>query len=151
MTPRRDEGRATGRRATGASRAARLWLSIVGWSAWGLLGLVVAISAGSYIYLDDTLEAAAPSTPEAKAARRSARGAAGRAGQRAADQLGHAAAARRSRPRHADPGPHGQQARLHSMLSFPRDLLVNIPDVGQGKINSAYSYGAATTIKTVEA
>ena len=51
----------TGRRATGASRAARrLWLSIVGGRSGGIIGLAVAISVGSYIYLDDTLEAAAP-------------------------------------------------------------------------------------------
>jgi LCP family protein required for cell wall assembly len=31
-----------------------------------------------------------------------------------------------------------------SMLSIPRDLLVSIPNYGQGKINAAYAYGSQT-------
>ena len=38
-----------------------------------------------------------------------------------------------------------------SMLSLPRDLRVNIPDRGYGKINAAYAYGgAALLIRTVQ-
>ncbi len=38
-----------------------------------------------------------------------------------------------------------------SQLSIPRDSLVDIPGYGQGKVNSAYSYGgAALQIKVVE-
>ena len=65
MTPKRDEPGHRKARYWRVPRRRRLWLSIVGWSLWGILALVVAISAGSYIYLDDTLEAAAPDTPAA--------------------------------------------------------------------------------------
>jgi LCP family protein required for cell wall assembly len=134
-------------------RRRRLWVSIVGWSLWGLLGLVVAIGAGSYIYLDDTLEAAAPNTPEAKAARRATRAVL------PGEPVNVLLIGSDTRPQLGDQGRSDSLILVRmdnkrgfiSMLSFPRDLLVNIPDVGQGKINSAYSYGAATTIKTVEA
>ena len=126
----------------------------MGWSLWGILGLVViAVSAGSYIYLDDTLEAAAPNTPEAKAARRATRAVL------PGEPVNVLLIGSDTRPQLGDPGRSDTLILVRmdnkrgfiSMLSFPRDLLVNIPDVGQGKINSAYSYGAATTIKTVEA
>jgi LCP family protein required for cell wall assembly len=134
-------------------RRRRLWLSVVGWSLWGIIGLAVAISAGSYIYLDDTLEAAAPNTPEAKAARRATRAVL------PGEPVNVLVIGSDTRPQLGDPGRSDTLILVRmdnkrgfiSMLSFPRDLLVNIPDVGQGKINSAYSYGAATTIKTVEA
>ena len=41
-------------------RKRRLWPAIVGWSLCAIIGFVVAISAGAYIYLDDTLAQAAP-------------------------------------------------------------------------------------------
>jgi LCP family protein required for cell wall assembly len=134
-------------------RRRRTWLSVVGWSLWGIIGLVVAISAGSYIYLDDTLEAAAPNTPEAKAARRATRAVL------PGEPVNVLLIGSDTRPQLGDPGRSDTLILVRmdskrgfiSMLSFPRDLLVNIPDVGQGKINSAYTYGAATTIKTVEA
>ena len=134
-------------------RRQRLWMSVVGWSLWGIIGVAVAISAGSYIYLDDTLEAAAPNTPEAKAARRATRAVL------PGEPVNVLVIGSDTRPQLGDPGRSDTLILVRmdnkrgfiSMLSFPRDLLVNIPDVGQGKINSAYSYGAATTIKTVEA
>ncbi len=133
-------------------RRRRLWVSMVGWSLWGILGLVVAISAGSYIYLDDTLEAAAPNTPEAKAARRATRAVL------PGEPVNVLLIGSDTRPELGDPGRSDTLILVRmdnkrgfiSMLSFPRDLLVSIPDVGSGKINSAYSHGAATTIKTVE-
>ena len=153
MTPRRDEPGHRKARYWRVPRRRRLWLSIVGWSLWGILALVVAISAGSYIYLDDTLEAAAPNTPEAKAARRATRAVL------PGEPVNVLLIGSDTRPQLGDPGRSDTLILVRmdnkrgfiSMLSFPRDLLVNIPDVGQGKINSAYSYGAATTIKTVEA
>src|SRR5262249_1573949 len=36
------------------------------------------------------------------------------------------------------------------VLSLPRDLLVNIPGHGMGKINTAFDYGPNTMIKTVK-
>jgi LCP family protein required for cell wall assembly len=134
-------------------RRRRLWLSIVGWSLWGILGLAVAISLGSYIYLDDTLEAAAPDTPDAKAARRAT------TPVLPGEPENILLIGSDTRPELGDPGRSDSLILVRmdskrgfiSMLSFPRDLLVQIPDVGEGKINSAFSYGAATTIKTVEA
>ena len=47
---------------------------------------------------------------------------------------------------HADP-----DADYVSMISFPRDLRVEIPDHGIDKLNAAYAYGGpALTVKTVE-
>ena len=47
---------------------------------------------------------------------------------------------------HVDP-----EADFLSMLSIPRDLRVNIPDRGYGKINAAYAYGGpALLIRTVQ-
>ena len=47
---------------------------------------------------------------------------------------------------HADP-----DADYVSMMSFPRDLRVEIPDHGIDKLNAAYAYGGpALTVKTVE-
>ena len=66
---RRRPSPATEPPATGASpRRRRMWCR----SSAGRCGdrrLVVSVAAGGYIYLDDTLQAAAPNTPEAKAAR----------------------------------------------------------------------------------
>lgn len=152
MAPEREPGH-RGARYWRVPRRRRLWTSVVGWSLWGILALVVAISAGSYIYLDDTLEAAAPDTAEAKAARRATRAVL------PGEPVNVLLIGSDTRPQLGDPGRSDTLILVRmdskrgfiSMLSFPRDLLVNIPDVGQGKINSAYSYGAATTIKTVEA
>ena len=125
-------------------RRRRLWPSIVGWSLWAIIGLAVAIRAGSYIYLDDTLEAAAPDTPEAKAARAATTRRCCRASRTNILLIGSD-----TRPDEGDPGRSDSLILVRmdskrdfiSMLSFPRDLLVQIPDVGEGKINSAYSYG----------
>ncbi len=153
MTPKKVEPPHTKARYWRVPRRRRLWLSIVGWSLWGIIGLAVAISVGSYIYLDDTLEAAAPNTPEAKAARRATRAVL------PGEPVNVLVIGSDTRPELGDPGRSDTLILVRmdnkrgfiSMLSFPRDLLVDIPDIGQGKINSAYSHGAATTIKTVEA
>ena len=153
--PRKDLEQPPHRRARywRVPRKRRLWVSIVGWSLWGILGIVIAVAAGSYLYLDDTLDAAAPNTPEAKAARRATRAVL------PGEPVNVLLIGSDTRPQLGDPGRSDTLILVRmdnkrgfiSMLSFPRDLLVNIPDYGQGKINSAYSLGAATTIKTVEA
>ena len=43
----------------------KLWPAVVAWSLYTIIGLAVAFSAGAFIYLDDTLEQAAPDTAEA--------------------------------------------------------------------------------------
>jgi LCP family protein required for cell wall assembly len=123
----------------------------MGWSLWGVVGITVAVLAGAYIYLDDTLQQAAPNTPEARAARAATRPA---LPGRPVNVLLIGADAR---PDEGDPGRSDSLILVRmdskrgfiSMLSFPRDLYVPIPGVGSGKINSAFFYGPAKTIETV--
>ncbi|WP_217915286.1 LCP family protein [Miltoncostaea marina] len=133
-------------------RRRRRWVALVGWTLWMLIALAVAIPAGAYIYLDDTLDAAAPDTPEARAARAATRpvlpGKPTNVLLMGSD----------TRPDEGDGGRSDTlifvrmdpKRNLVSMLSFPRDLWVQIPGFGEGKLNSAYSQGPAVTIKTVE-
>jgi LCP family protein required for cell wall assembly len=133
-------------------RRRRVWLAVVGWSLWALVGLGVAVAAGGYIYLDGTLEEAAPGTPEAEAARKATRPVLpGR-------PVNVLLIGSDTRPGDDDPGRSDTLILVRmdskrgfiSMLSFPRDLYVPIPGIGMGKINSAYSHGAAKTIETVQ-
>lgn len=124
----------------------------MGWSLWGLLALVVSVLAGGYIYLDDTLQAAAPNTPQAKRARAATKPVL--PGQPTNVLL----IGSDTRPSEGDPGRSDTlmlvrmdpQRDFISMLSFPRDLYVPIYGAGTDKINAAYSLGADVTIKTVE-
>lgn len=134
-------------------RRRRRWISVIGWSLWALMALVVSILAGGYIYLDDTLQAAAPNTPQAKAARAATKPVL--PGQPTNVLL----IGSDTRPSEGDPGRSDSLILVRmdprrdfiSMLSFPRDLYVPIPGYGTDKINAAYSHGADVTIKTVEA
>jgi LCP family protein required for cell wall assembly len=130
----------------------RLWVGVVGWTLWALVGLVASVLGGAYIYLDDTLEVAVPDTAEAKAARAATRPVL------PGEPTNILLIGSDTRPSEGDPGRSDSLILVRmdprrdfiSMLSFPRDLLVDIPGHGQGKINSAYSYGPATTIETVK-
>lgn len=134
-------------------RRRRRWISVVGWSLWAVLALVVSVVAGGYIYLDDTLQAAAPNTPQAIRARAATKPVL--PGQPTNVLL----IGSDTRPSEGDPGRSDSlilvrmdpQRDFISMLSFPRDLYVPIPGYGTDKINAAYSHGADVTIKTVEA
>jgi LCP family protein required for cell wall assembly len=129
-----------------------MWLAIIGWTLWGLIGVVVAVAAGGYIYLDDTLEAAAPNTPEARAARRAT------SPVLPGQPVNVLLIGSDSRPAEGDKGRSDTLILVRmdskrgfiSMLSFPRDLYVQIPGYGMDKINAAYSLGTAKTIETVE-
>ena len=131
----------------------KLWPALVGWSLCSILGLVVAISIGGYIYLDDTLEQAAPNTAAAKAARAATRPVL------PGEPTNILLIGSDTRPKEGDPGRSDSLIFVRmdprrdfiSMLSFPRDSYVPIPGVGTAKINEAYSYGPAKTIQTVEA
>lgn len=134
-------------------RRRRRWVSVTAWSLWGLLALVISVSLGGYIYLDDTIQAAAPNTPQAKRARAATKPVL--PGQPTNLLL----IGSDTRPSLGDPGRSDTlmlvrmdpQRDFISMLSFPRDLYVPIADGhGTDKINAAYSYGADVTIKTVE-
>jgi LCP family protein required for cell wall assembly len=152
MNPRRQDPPHRGARYWHVPRRRRVWVSILGWSLWGLLGLIVAVAGGSYIYLDDTLEAAAPDTAEAKAARAATRPVL------PGEPENILLIGSDTRPTEGDPGRSDSLILVRmdskrgfiSMLSFPRDLFVTIPGAGQNKINAAYSLGAAKTIETVQ-
>ena len=151
MTPRAPEPPHTRARYWRVPPRRRVWLAIAGWTMWALIGLIIAVVGGGYIYLDDTLEAAAPDTAEARAARAATRPAL--PGQPKNILL----IGSDTRPSEGDRGRSDSlilvrmdpNRDLISMLSFPRDLWVDIPGAGQGKINSAYSISTATTIETV--
>jgi LCP family protein required for cell wall assembly len=133
-------------------RRRRLWPWIVGWSLFAIVGLAVSLGVGSYIYLDDTLEQAAPDTAEARAARAATRPVL------PGKPVNVLLIGSDTRPQLGDPGRSDSLILVRmdpkrdfiSMLSFPRDLYVPIPGYGTNKINAAYSLGAATTIETVQ-
>jgi LCP family protein required for cell wall assembly len=127
-------------------------MAAVGWSLWALAAIAVSVLAGSYIYLDETLQAAAPNTPQAIKAR--ARLKPVLPGKPTNVLL----IGSDTRPSEGDPGRSDSLILVRmdprrdfiSMLSFPRDLWVNVPGYGLAKINEAYSHGADVTIATVE-
>ena len=130
----------------------RTWVSVAAFSLWILVGLVVSVVLGGYIYLDDTLEASAPNTPEAKAARAAVRPVL------PGKPTNVLLIGSDTRPQLGDPGRSDSLILVRmdpkhdfiSMLSFPRDLYVNIPGMGMNKINAAYSQGPAKTIETIQ-
>lgn len=129
----------------------RTWISVAAFSLWILAGLIVSVLLGGYIYLDDTLEASAPNTPEAKAARAAIRP------ELPGKPSNILLIGSDTRPQLGDPGRSDSLILVRmdpkhdfiSMLSFPRDLYVPIPGMGMNKINAAYSQGPAKTIETV--
>jgi LCP family protein required for cell wall assembly len=133
-------------------RRRRIWMGVVGWTLWTVVALVVSAFAGAYIYLDNTLDAAAPNTARAKAARAATKPVL------PGKPVNVLLIGSDTRPAEGDPGRSDSlifvrmdpQRDLISMLSFPRDLYVQIPGYGQDKINAAYSRGPETTIKTIE-
>ena len=134
----------------------RAWLAVVGWCTWGLAGLIVAVLVGSYIFLDDTLSAAAPKGEKARRALLQLepveRG----------DPINVLLIGSDIRPEHGDASDQANSDSLIllrvdtrrgsiSMLSFPRDLYVDIPNVGRNRINVAFSTGGAEmTMATVK-
>lgn len=122
-----------------------------GWAVWLVLGLLTLGITAAGMAIDDTLEKAAPDTADAKAARKVT--APVLPDQSAVNVLLIGSDVR-------DGETNGRSDTLLlvrmdprnqfiSMLSIPRDLLVNIPGYGQSKINAAYSYSTATAIQTV--
>lgn len=130
----------------------RGWVAVLAYSLWAVVGVVVAVALGGYIYLDDTLQAAAPNTPEAKAARAATRPVL------PGKPVNVLLIGSDTRPSLGDPGRSDSlilvrmdpKRNLISMLSFPRDLYVPIPGMGMHKINAAYSQGPAKTIETID-
>jgi LCP family protein required for cell wall assembly len=132
-------------------RRRRTWVALLAWTLWMLVGLATAVVGGAYIFVDDTLSAAAPDTPEAEAARQSlnpvARG-------EPVNMLLIGSDRRDSEDGHTDTlilVRMDGRANFISMLSFARDLWVEIPGHGEGRINGAFGAGGTkAVIDTVE-
>jgi LCP family protein required for cell wall assembly len=130
----------------------RLWVWIVVWALWALIGIGTAVYVGGYIKLNDTLESFAPDTADARAAR------AATVPVLPGQPKNILLIGTDTRPGEGDRGRSDtlilvrldQKQNFISMLSFPRDLWVDIPGHGVGKINEAYSYSTRTVIDTVK-
>ena len=135
-------------------RRRRVWPAVLGWATWLLLGVVALGMTAASMAIEDTLELAAPDTPDAIEARKTTTPVL--PGQEVVNVLliGSDVRVRNS-------GTNGlsdtlmlvrldQRNQFISMLSIPRDLVVNIPNYGRAKINAAYSHSTATAIETVK-
>lgn len=132
----------------------RRWLGVVGWSMWGIAAILTSLFVGAFLFLDDTLSEASPDIAEVNEAIAVTDEVA------TGDPMNILLIGSDTRPVEGDPGRSDSLIlirvdpgnRYISMLSFPRDLWVDIPGVGQDKINAAYSIGGAKkTIETVKA
>lgn len=135
-------------------RRRRVWPAVLGWSLWLVLGVLALGITAAGLAIDDTLELAAPDTPDAREARRTTTPVL--PGQQVLNVLLIG-----SDIRDQNGTTNGlsdtlilvrmdQRNQFISMLSIPRDLVVNIPNVGRAKVNAAYSYSTATAIETVK-
>ncbi len=133
-------------------KRARRWLVPVVFAGWLVLGAAAAMLFGGYVFIDQTLQEAAPDTPEARAARRVTRPVL------PGKPVNLLLIGSDSRPADGDSGRSDSlilvrmdsKSGFISMLSFPRDLYVNIPGFGVSKINNAYGWGGpAKSIETV--
>lgn len=135
-------------------RRRRVWPAVVGWAVWLVLGFVALGMAAASLAIEDTLGRAAPDTPEAQEARRTTTPVL--PGQQVVNMLLIGSDVRKE-----DQGSNGlsdtlllvrmdQRNQFISMLSIPRDLVVNIPNYGRAKINAAYTQSTATAIQTVK-
>lgn len=149
-----DEGGHRHARYYRTGRSARLWSALVGAAIWVVLGFVALGVTAAGMALDDTLDLAAPNTHDAREARKTTTPVLPGADVANILLIG-------SDVRPEDGASNGRSDTLLlvrldrrnqfiSMLSIPRDLAVEIPGHGRGKINSAYNYSTATAIKTVE-
>src|SRR5262245_56146407 len=136
-------------------RRRRRWPGVALWTLWLAGGVAVGLGIASYHLLDQTLRKANPDTPIARAAAAATDPVL--PGQPVTLLL-VGSDKRAGRQGRGDPGRSDSIILVRmdstrgfiSMLSFPRDLYVEIPGSGMGKINSAYSAGGpAKTIQTV--
>lgn len=131
----------------------RRWLGILLYVVWSIIGISVSVGAGVVLFFDDSIQAALPEKEVlAKIVQ---------ATEPVLEGEPITILLIGSDKRAADGEDRGRSDSLIlvrmdpdrdfiSMLSFPRDLYVEIPGVGTDKINAAYTYGEKTTIDTVK-
>jgi LCP family protein required for cell wall assembly len=131
-------------------RRRRSWLSVVGWSLWGVVGVITGLAFASYLFLDDTLSQASPDTPEVRRAIQATRPA------EPGKPVNVLLIGSDVRPDDTGNGLSDSlilvridsQRDQVSMLSFPRDLYTDVPGIGFTKLNNAYGLGG--TEKAIE-
>ncbi len=138
-------------------RQRRRWPWVAMWIAIVLVGAGAGLAVASYQLLGDTLDTASPNTAAVQAAQQAVDpdvpgepvnilliGSDQRSGALGVDTRGRSDSLILIRM----DGDRG----FISMLSFPRDLYVNVPGMGMSKINAAYAFGGpAMTIATIKA
>ncbi len=138
-------------------RRRRRWPWFAMWVALLIVGVGGGLAVASIQLLDNTLTEASPNTPDVLQAEKAVDaqlpgapinilllGSDKRAGQRGSGDPGRADSIILIRMDN-DQG-------FISMLSFPRDLYVNIPGYGMNKINASFAFGGpAKAIETVKA
>lgn len=142
----------TGPRYYRMRRRRRRWLGLVVWLAAAVAAVAVSVTAGAVLFIDDAIDATKRDTPQFRRA------------LAATDPVlpgkptNILLIGSDARPDEGDKGrsdslilvkmdPHRD---FISMLSFARDLRVEIPGVGTDKINASFFYGVDKTIDTVE-
>jgi len=134
-------------------RRRRGWAAVVLWSFWAVVGVALSAFTAFVLFVDRSIDAASPDTPEFRAA------VAATDPALPGEPINVLLLGSDKRPDEGDPGRSDSLILVRmdpdrdfiSLLSFPRDLRVEIPGVGIDKINAAYSYGgpklALETIK----
>lgn len=128
-------------------------LPFLGFTLWTLVAVLAAIGFGAWTFLDTTLSQASPNTPTVKAAIKTADPV------KPGEPVNVLLIGSDQRPdEEGIPGRSDSLILMRmdarnnfiSLLSFPRDLWVNIPGSGQAKLNAAYTLGGpATAIATI--
>ncbi len=128
-------------------------LPFLGFSLWTVVAVLAAIGFGAWTFLDTTLSKASPNTDAVRAAIKTADPV------KPGEPVNVLLIGSDQRPdEEGIPGRSDSLILMRmdarngfiSLLSFPRDLWVNIPGSGQAKLNNAYSVGGpATAIDTI--
>ncbi|MCC6830662.1 MAG: LCP family protein [Thermoleophilia bacterium] len=144
--PRHDEaeepaGRHHSARYYRIPKRASRWVTVVVWSAWIGLGVAAGALWAGYEFVEETISTISPDTARIREARR------------VVDRVEPGKPVNilliGSDSRGSEAGNSDSIILVHmdsqlgfiSMLSFARDLWVNIPGIGQAKINAAYAAG----------
>lgn len=135
------------------NRKPRRWLGILLYVVYAVIGIAVSAGTALILFVDDSIQAAVPKGKDLEVIRRAT------APVLEGEPINILLLGSDKRPE--DGGDRGRSDSIIlvrmdpdldfiSMLSFPRDLYVDIPGVGRDKINASYSYGDKTVIDTVK-